>query len=383
MMLQPKTWLVTGCAGFIGSHLIETLLKLNQKVMGLDNFATGHRENLTLVRKAVGERAWKHFRFIQGDIRNLRDCYKAFNLKMSKKDSGRRAIGGGLEVPANHPRRPARFVDIVLHQAALGSVPRSIKNPLMTHEVNVTGFVNMLVAARDAGVRRFVYASSSSVYGDRKELPKREERIGKQLSPYAVSKYANELYAQVFARCYGLETIGLRYFNVFGPRQDPDGPYAAVIPRWLHAIQKGETVLIYGDGKTSRDFCYVDNAVQANILAGAAKNKKALNQIYNVACGTRTSLTELSCLISSALQPRVNGKYAVARGKSARRDHPRSAVHGSTQNPPALRYLPERKGDIRHSLASLRKIKKLQKFRPTVKIWEGINKVTRAFFEQR
>ena len=252
---HPKTWLVTGCAGFIGSHLIETLLKLNQNVVGLDNFATGHRKNLALVRKSVGEKAWKRFHFIRGDIRKLADCYNAFGIKTPKVGSGPGAVGGKLRRTANRSLHTAHSVDIVLHQAALGSVPRSIKDPLRTHEVNVTGFVNMLMAARDAGVKRFVYASSSSVYGDSKELPKREDRIGNQLSPYAVSKYANELYAWVFGRCYGLETIGLRYFNVFGPRQDPEGPYAAVIPRWIAGVKKGKPVLIYGDGKTSRDFC--------------------------------------------------------------------------------------------------------------------------------
>ena len=375
MLGQQRTWLVTGCAGFIGSHLIETLLKLNQKVVGVDNFATGHQKNLNLVRKAVGEKAWRRFQFICGDIRKLKDCYKAFGLKLPK-------LGSGLNLTANRPRHTAHPVDIVLHQAALGSVPRSIKDPVSTHEVNVTGFVNMLVATRDAGVRRFVYASSSSVYGDSPVLPKQEDKIGRQLSPYAVSKYTNELYAGVFGRCYGLETIGLRYFNVFGPRQDPNGPYAAVIPRWIAAIKKGEPVQIYGDGKTSRDFCYVDNAVQANILAGTVQNKKALNQIYNVACGARTSLNELSCLISSALQTRVNGEYAVSCGKPARRGRPQSADHGSTKKSSSLRYLPERKGDIRHSLASLGKITKLQRFRPNVETREGIDKAARAFFEK-
>jgi len=383
MLRQQRTWLVTGCAGFIGSHLIETLLKLNQKVVGLDNFATGHRKNLDLVRKAVGEKAWKHFHFIRGDIRKLKDCYKAFGLKSPKVGSGQMAVSEGLKANAHRPRHTARCVDIVLHQAALGSVPRSIKDPLSTHEVNVTGFVNMLMAARDAGVRRFVYASSSSVYGDSKELPKREDRIGNQLSPYAVSKYGNELYAKVFGRCYGLETVGLRYFNVFGPRQDPNGPYAAVIPRWIIAIKKGQPVQIYGDGKTSRDFCYVDNAVQANILAGTAQNKKALNQIYNVACGNRTSLKELSCLISSALQTRVNGEYAGGCRKSARRGRPRATTRGSTKKSPFLRYLLERKGDIRHSLASLGKITKHQGFRPNVETREGIDKAVRGYFKER
>jgi UDP-N-acetylglucosamine 4-epimerase len=347
MLRQHRTWLVTGCAGFIGSHLVETLLKLNQKVVGLDNFATGHRNNLNLVRKAAGEKAWKRFYFVRGDIRNLKDCYKAFGLKMPK-------LGSSLKVTANSPRHTAHSVDIVLHQAALGSVPRSIKDPLSTHEVNVTGFVNMLIATRDAGVRRFVYASSSSVYGDSPVLPKREDRIGRQLSPYAVSKYANELYAGVFGRCYGLETIGLRYFNVFGPRQDPNGPYAAVIPRWIAAIRKGEPVHIYGDGKTSRDFCYVDNAVQANLLVGLTKNKKALNQIYNVACGYRTSLNELHGLLDSTTNNRQ-----------------RLPIKAKIE-PSRKVYLKCRKGDIRHSLADIAKPRLSFGYKPVIQIKEGI-----------
>jgi len=354
MRRHPKTWLVTGCAGFIGSHLIETLLKLNQKVVGLDNFATGHQRNLNLVRKAVGEKAWKRFHFIRGDIRKLKDCYKAFGLKMPKLGSGQMATSENLKVTANRPRRTAHSVDIVLHQAALGSVPRSIKDPISTHEVNVTGFVNMLVAARDGRVKRFVYASSSSVYGDDKQLPKKEDRIGNQLSPYAVSKYANELYAWVFGKCYGLETIGLRYFNVFGPRQDPNGPYAAVIPRWIAAIKKSEPVQIYGDGKTSRDFCYVDNAVQANILAGTVQNKKALNQIYNVACGARTSLNELHGLIDST----INNSQGLP---------PRTRTQSSRKV-----YLKCRKGDIRHSLADITKPRLSIGYKPIIQIKEGI-----------
>jgi len=349
---------VTGCAGFIGSHLIETLLKLNQKVVGLDNFATGHRKNLNLVRKAVGEKAWKRFHFIRGDIRKLKDCYKAFGLKMPKVGSGQMAVGEGLKINANKPRHTAHPVDIVLHQAGLGSVPRSIKDPLSTHEVNVTGFVNMLIVTRDGGVRRFVYASSSSVYGDSPVLPKREDRIGRQLSPYAVSKYTNELYAGVFGRCYGLETIGLRYFNVFGPRQDPDGPYAAVIPRWIAAIKRGDPIQIYGDGKTSRDFCYVDNAVQANLLAGITKNKKALNQIYNVACGARTSLNELHELIISTLK---NNQYLEPKTK------PKT-------NPSGRIYSKSRKGDIRHSLADISKSKKNLNYKMFLEIKKGIQK---------
>jgi len=354
MRRHPKTWLVTGCAGFIGSHLIETLLKLNQKVVGLDNFATGHRKNLDLVRKSVGEKVWKRFHFVCGDIRKINDCYKAFGLKMRKESGGQMATSEGLKVNANRSRHTSHSVDIVLHQAALGSVPRSINDPLSTHEVNVTGFVNMLIATRDAGARRFVYASSSSVYGDSPVLPKREDRIGRQLSPYAVSKYANELYAGVFGRCYGLETIGLRYFNVFGPRQDPNGPYAAVIPRWIAAIKKGEPVQIYGDGKTSRDFCYVGNAVQANILAGTVQSKKNLNQIYNVACGARTSLNELHGLIISAINNR-QGLPPKTRAQSSRKV-----------------YLKCRKGDIRHSLADITKPRLSFGYKPVIQIKEGI-----------
>jgi UDP-N-acetylglucosamine 4-epimerase len=351
MLRQQRTWLVTGCAGFIGSHLIETLLKLNQKVIGLDNFATGHRKNLNLVCKAVGEKAWKRFHFVRGDIRRINDCYKAFGLEMPK-------LGRSLKINANRPRHTAHSVDIVLHQAALGSVPRSLNDPLSTHEVNVTGFVNMLIATRNAGVRRFVYASSSSVYGDSPVLPKREDRIGRQLSPYAVSKYANELYAGVFGRCYGLETIGLRYFNVFGPRQDPNGPYAAVIPRWIAAIRKGEPVHIYGDGETSRDFCYVENAVQANILAGLTKNKKALKHSYNIACGARTTLNQLYSLISN-----LTGQL----------QHADVSTQHQAPPPPVMRYLPERKGDIRNSLADILKPKRLLGYKPVIQIKRGIS----------
>ena len=341
---------MTGCAGFIGSHLIETLLKLNQKVIGLDNLATGHRKNLNLVRKVVGKKAWKRFHFVRGDIRKMNDCYKAFGLEIPK-------LGRSLKVTANRSRHTSHSVDIVLHQAALGSVPRSINDPLSTHEVNVTGFVNMLIATRDAGARRFVYASSSSVYGDSPVLPKREDRIGRQLSPYAVSKYANELYAGVFGRCYGLETIGLRYFNVFGPRQDPNGPYAAVIPRWIAAIKKGEPVQIYGDGKTSRDFCFVENAVQANLLAGVTENKKALNQIYNVACGRRTSLNELHGLIDSTI------------------NNSQRLPHKTKIQPSKKVYLKCRKGDIRHSLADISKARSNIDYEPTVYIKVGISMI--------
>ncbi len=260
----PKKWLVTGCAGFIGSNLLEALLKLDQQVVGLDNFSTGKRDNLCQVEKLVAPRQWARFQFIEGDIRDLATCQGAC--------SG---------------------VDYVLQQAALGSVPRSIKDPVASHDNNVTGFLNMLVAARDQKVKRFVYASSSSVYGDHPDLPKVEQKTGQVLSPYAATKAMNEIYAGVFAKAYGLQPIGLRYFNVFGPRQDPDGAYAAVIPKWIAALLKREPVVILGDGETSRDFCFVDNAVQANLLAATATHPGAVSQAYNIAVGDRTTLNEL------------------------------------------------------------------------------------------
>jgi UDP-N-acetylglucosamine 4-epimerase len=261
---NPKTWLVTGCAGFIGSNLLEKLLKLGQTVVGLDSFITGKRKNLDEVCSQVTEEQWKRFRFIEGDIRDPEVCQNA-----------------------------CINVDFVLHQAALGSVPRSIENPVNSTENNVNGTLNMLVAARDNKVKRFVFASSSSVYGDHPALPKVEDNIGAPLSPYAVTKYVNELYAEQFAKHYGMETIGLRYFNVFGPRQDPEGPYAAVIPKWIAAMIAGETVYINGTGETSRDFCFIENVVQMNLLAATVDNPDAINQIYNVALNARTSLNEL------------------------------------------------------------------------------------------
>src|SRR5690606_7865996 len=260
----PKTWLITGVAGFIGSNLLETLLKLNQNVVGLDNFATGHQHNLDEVQSLVRPEQWANFKFYEGDIRDFEDCQKA-----------------------------CAGVDYVLHEAALGSVPRSIADPITTNAANITGFLNMLTAARDACVKSFTYAASSSTYGDHPALPKVEENIGKPLSPYAVTKYVNELYAEVFARTYGFKTIGLRYFNVFGKRQDPNGAYAAVIPKWTAAMIAGEDVFINGDGETSRDFCFVDNAVQANLLAATANDEAARNQVYNVAVGGRTTLNQL------------------------------------------------------------------------------------------
>lgn len=298
---RPRTWLVTGGAGFIGSHLVETLLRLDQRVVVLDNLATGHRRNVDHVASSVGAERASHLEFIEGDIRNPDAC-----------------------------RLACKGVDAVLHQAALGSVPRSIKDPLTSHDVNVTGFLNVLLAARETGVRRVVYASSSSVYGDHPDLPKREEAIGKPLSPYAVTKRADELYAGVFGPAYDLELIGLRYFNVFGPRQDPEGPYAAVMPKWFAALMAGTEVVINGDGETSRDFCYVANAVQANILAGITKSPDAIGRVYNVAFGEQTTLNQLFSLI---------------RGEVAR-------LRPSVASAKAT-YAPFRPGDIRHSLADI------------------------------
>lgn len=316
---QPKTWLITGVAGFIGSNLLETLLKLDQQVIGLDNFATGHQRNLDEVQDLVSETAWQRFRFIEGDIRNLEDCQIAC---------------------AN--------VDYVLHQAALGSVPRSINDPITTNSVNIDGFLNMLVAARDAKVKSFTYAASSSTYGDHPALPKTEENIGKPLSPYAVTKYVNELYAEVFAKTYGFSCIGLRYFNVFGRRQDPNGAYAAVIPKWTDAIIQGQDIFVNGDGETSRDFCYIDNAVQANILAATATNPDTQNQVYNIAVGDRTTLNQLFDTIKASLQE--NGV--------------------SCQIKPVYRDF--RAGDVRHSQADISKAEKLLGYRPLYKVKTGV-----------
>ena len=325
---EPKTWLVTGVAGFIGSNLLETLLKLDQRVVGLDNFATGHQRNLDEVQTLVTPAQWKNFNFIQGDIRNLADCQKAMTH-----------CHCGLD-PQSRP------VDFVLHQAALGSVPRSLQDPITTNATNINGFLNMLVAARDAKVKSFTYAASSSTYGDHPTLPKVEHTIGKPLSPYAVTKYVNELYADVFARCYGFNTIGLRYFNVFGKRQDPNGAYAAVIPKWIASMIQGEPVYINGDGETSRDFCYIDNAVQANLLAATVttdviagpdpQSMPSVNQIYNVALGTRTTLNQLYAQIKANLLPHY--------------PHLQSA---------APMYRDFRDGDVRHSLADISKASSL------------------------
>jgi UDP-N-acetylglucosamine 4-epimerase len=309
---HPRRWLVTGSAGFIGSHLLEALLRLGQEVVSLDNFSTGSRRNLDEVRRIVGEAAWRCHTFHEMDIVDVDAC-----------------------------RRICRDVDIVLHEAALGSVPRSVEDPLLTHASNDTGFLNMLVAARDAGVQRVVYAASSATYGDHPGLPKVEEQIGSPLSPYAVTKYANELYARVFERCYGIATIGLRYFNVFGPRQDPDGAYAAVIPRWLLAMLRETPIVINGDGQTSRDFCHVSNVVQANLLAATAANPDAMGQVYNVAVGNRMSLNEL---------------YGIVRDLVLER-HPDLSV------PPPI-HGEFRAGDVMHSQASISKASRMLGYAP-------------------
>lgn len=317
---QPKAWLVTGVAGFIGSNLLETLLKLNQRVVGLDNFATGHQYNLDEVQSLVNADQWENFRFIKGDIRQLSDCQMA-----------------------------CEGVDYVLHQAALGSVPRSLEDPIITNSANIDGFLNMLVAARDMQVKRFVYAASSSTYGDHPALPKMEENIGKPLSPYAVTKYVNELYADVFTRSYGLESIGLRYFNIFGRRQDPNGAYAAVIPKWIASMIKSEPVYINGDGETSRDFCYIDNAMQANLLAATTSNLEATNQVYNVAVGDRTSLNELYSVLQQNLLPTRQFLHNI---KPIYRDF--------------------RVGDVRHSLADISKATNQLGYVPSHRISEGV-----------
>jgi UDP-N-acetylglucosamine/UDP-N-acetylgalactosamine 4-epimerase len=316
----PRKWLITGAAGFIGSNLLQSLLGLEQHVVGLDNFATGHRANLQEVESSVAPDQWRRFRFIEGDIRDSDAC-----------------------------RRGCEGVDFVLHQAALGSVPRSIEDPITTNSVNIGGFLEMLTAARSAGVKRFVYAASSSTYGDHPGLPKVESLIGKPLSPYAVTKFANELYADVFARTYGFPSIGLRYFNIFGARQDPNGPYAAVIPKWIAAMIHDEAVHINGDGETSRDFCYVANAVQANLLAATALDPAAVDQVYNVAVGQRTSLNELFEHLRVMLAPRF---AHLAGSKPVYRDF--------------------RAGDVRHSLADISKAQRLLGYEPTHVVSDGL-----------
>ena len=316
----PRRWLVTGSAGFIGSHLLEHLLLAGHSVVSLDNFATGHRSNLDEVRSKVGEAAWARHRFIEGDIVDPQICQQA-----------------------------CHGVDLVLHQAALGSVPRSLEDPLRTHAVNATGFLNMLVAARDAGCARFVFAASSSTYGDHPALPKVEANIGNPLSPYAVTKYLDELYASVFTRSYGMQTIGLRYFNVFGARQDPNGAYAAVIPNWASRISRGEPCIINGDGETTRDFCYIANVVQANMRAALVPAQGAVHEIFNVAFGEQTTLNQLHGLLGENLQALM----------------------------PDLKLLPPshrdfRQGDVRHSLADIGKAQVLLSYAPTHSVRQGL-----------
>lgn len=326
---QRRRWLVTGSAGFIASHLVETLLRSGQEVVSLDNFSTGHQRNLDEVKAAVGD-AWRAHTFIEADIRDFDAC--------------RRACDG---------------VDYVLHHAALGSVPRSIADPIEANESNVTGFVNMLVASRDAKVRRFVYAASSSTYGDHPGLPKVEDEIGRPLSPYAVTKYVNELYADVFARCYGMQTIGLRYFNVFGARQDPNGPYAAVIPRWVQALLTAHAVEIFGDGETSRDFCYVGNVVQMNVLAATSTSSDAVNQIYNVAVGGRTTLNQLFETLRDLLATHAP---EIAEAKPVYKDF--------------------RAGDVRHSQADISKAQRLLGFAPTHDLRKGLREALGWYIDE-
>lgn len=316
----PATWLITGVAGFIGSNLLETLLRLNQRVIGLDNFSTGKQQNLDEVKTLVSGEQWQRFQFIEGDICNLATCTQA-----------------------------VEGVDYVLHQAALGSVPRSIDDPLTSHNSNINGFLNMLVACKDTGIKRLVYAASSSTYGDHPALPKQEEIIGKPLSPYAVTKYVNELYADVFNRCYQLQSIGLRYFNVFGPRQDPDGAYAAVIPKWFSALLHDSPLYINGDGETSRDFCFIENAIQANLLAATADIPEAAHHVFNVAVGEQTNLNQLFALLKQQVISR----------------HP----DATTREP---EYRAFRAGDVRHSLADITKAKTLLGYQPTHRVADGI-----------
>ncbi|HEY6005000.1 MAG TPA: SDR family oxidoreductase [Anaeromyxobacter sp.] len=327
---RPRKWLVTGAAGFIGSHLVERLLSLDQVVTGLDDFSTGSKANVAAVRARVAPRQAERFTMIEGDIRDPAAC--------------RRACSGA---------------GVVLHEAALGSVPRSIKDPMNTHEVNVTGFLRVLEAAREAGIRRIVYASSSSVYGDHPGLPKVEEAVGRVLSPYAASKYADELYAHAFGRCYDLELVGLRYFNVFGPRQDPEGPYAAVIPLWFAGLLGAGEVFINGDGETSRDFCYVDNVAQANLLAAATERAEAVGQVFNVACGGRTTLNEL---------------FALIRERVAR------VAPDAAKREPVYRDF--RAGDVRHSLADVGKARSLLGYEATHTVAQGLDVAASWYIDQ-
>jgi UDP-N-acetylglucosamine/UDP-N-acetylgalactosamine 4-epimerase len=327
---NPRKWLITGVAGFIGSAILEELLRLDQEVVGLDNFFTGKRENLEDVETLVTPKQWARFRFHDADIRDLGSC-----------------------------RRFCAGMDVVLHQAALGSVPRSIEDPILTNQCNIDGFLNMLLAARDQGVKRFIYAASSSTYGDHPGLPKVEDQIGRPLSPYAVTKYVNELYADVFSQLYGLETVGLRYFNIYGRRQDPQGAYAAVIPQWIGTLLRGEQTIINGDGTTSRDFCYVDNAVQANLLAALTVEAGALNTVYNIACSRQTSLNDLLRVI--------RGRLAEERPEIGRIE----PVYG-----------PFRRGDVLHSLADITKARKRLGYEPGYYIEEGLKETVDWFLSR-
>lgn len=322
LLARPRVWLITGVAGFIGSNLLEQLLKLNQSVVGLDDFATGHRYNLDQVQALVGSDQWRRFRFIEGSIADAATCLEA-----------------------------CAGVDLVLHQAALGSVPRSMEEPLLSHAANVTGFINMLEAARKSGARRFVFASSSAVYGDHPTLPKVEPNIGSPLSPYAANKRINEIYADAYFKAYGYPSVALRYFNVFGPRQDPDGAYAAVIPKWTAALLQRQRIQINGDGETSRDFSYVDNVVQANLLAALVENPAALNQVYNIAVGERTTLNELFGHLQTGL-------------RRLQPDLPEQRPH----------YGPERAGDVRHSHADIGKARQLLGYQPEIRVAEGLTR---------
>jgi UDP-N-acetylglucosamine 4-epimerase len=326
----PRRWLVTGVAGFIGSHLLEKLLRLGQSVVGLDSFVTGYQRNLDDVATRVGPAAFSRFHMIRGDIRDARTCVSA-----------------------------ATGVDVILHQAALGSVPRSMVDPLSSHSANVDGFVNMMLAAQVAKVARVVYASSSSVYGDEPSEPKVEERRGKLLSPYAATKLVDEVYADTFRRTHGVDSVGLRYFNVFGARQDPLGAYAAVIPRWTEQLIAGEPCSVFGDGTATRDFCYVDNVVQANLLAALAPPERLGDAVFNVACGARTSLLELFALIRDLV--------AASRPGAANAE---------------LERQPPRPGDILHSLASIERARERLAYRPEFDVRSGMIPTVRFYLEQ-
>lgn len=329
MLKKQKKWLVTGAAGFIGSNLVKRLLQLNQIVIGFDNFSTGHKKNIDQVLADINKNLISNFMFHEGDIRDLNSCLEC-----------------------------CKGVDIVLHQAALGSVPRSIHDPIASNQNNVDGFLNILIASRDSKVKRFVFASSSSVYGDNTDLPKVESKTGNPLSPYAVTKQANELYAKVFHTVYGLPTVGLRYFNVFGPRQDPNGAYAAVIPKWFAALLKGEPAYIYGDGETSRDFCYVENVVQANLLAACTDNAEVLGQNFNIACSQRTTLNELFSMIRDVV---TEVKPDAAKVKPVYRDF--------------------RPGDVRHSHADISKAVNLLGYSPSHAVKDGLREAASWYID--